>query len=138
MDLTDPLTVMALTVDGEAEGEGPDGWAAVAWVIKNRAAKPGWWGHDIISVCQAGHGSQFNCWMPGTADYNRIMQITPDDEVFQQIVQVCGGVIDGTIPDPTDGAESYFVTNMHHPPSWANGKPASAVIGHQSFYNNIG
>ena len=37
------LDIMALTVWAEARGEPVDGQRAVAWVLRNRAAKPGWW-----------------------------------------------------------------------------------------------
>jgi hypothetical protein len=37
-----------------------EGKLAVAGVIANRAANPGWWGPDIRWVCLA--PAQFSCW----------------------------------------------------------------------------
>ena len=134
--MSNPLDIMSRTVYGEARGEGRMGWAAVAWIIQNRANKPGWWGHDIVSVCQ--HPMQFDCWNANDPNCSAIAQVDSTDPTFAAITAVCDDVINGRIPDPTHGATYYFVTAMQHPPGWANGKTPSAIIGHQSFYNNIG
>ena len=136
MDTSNPLDIMSRTVYGEARGEGKDGWVAVAWVIKNRASKPGWWGHDVISVCLK--PMQFDCWNSNDPNSSAVASVDSSNSVFAAITAVCDDVINGTIPDPTHGATYYYVTGMHHPPAWANGKTPCAVIGHQSFFNNIG
>ncbi|MGH3756111.1 MAG: cell wall hydrolase, partial [Pseudonocardiaceae bacterium] len=52
--------VMGRTLYGEARGEPFDGLVAVAWVIRNRAESPRWWGRDVKGVCL--HPLQFSCW----------------------------------------------------------------------------
>ena len=45
------LMIMAKTIWGEARGESHNGQVAVAWVIRNRAERGGWWGNTIREVC---------------------------------------------------------------------------------------
>ena len=42
------LDTLARTLWGEARGEGRAGMQAVANVIRNRAARPGWWGRSVV------------------------------------------------------------------------------------------
>jgi len=126
------IDTMARTVYGEARGEGAAGMTAVAWVIKNRAAKPGWWGHDIESVCRA--RMQFDCWNANDPNSAKCAAVTLADPYFAEATNICSAVISGATPDPTDGATYYYAKSMPHPPEWAVGKTPTATIGSQIFF----
>lgn len=53
------LEIMALTVWAEARGEGNEGMAAVAWVIRHRWENPGWWSRNRG---EAGEGMSAVAW----------------------------------------------------------------------------
>ena len=126
------LDIMARTVWGEARGEGEPGMVAVAWVIKNRSAKPGWWGDDVESVCRKPY--QFSCWLAADPNSSKCAAVTPGDPYFAEALRISAAVLGGSIPDPTDGATSYCVTTLAPRIAWTAGKTPSAVIGHQTFY----
>lgn len=126
------LDVAALTVWGEARGEGEDGQRAVAWVIRNRAAQPAWWGRDVAGVCQ--RPSQFSCWNPGDPNSSKIMALPPTDPKFLAIRALVEEVFESDGADPTSGATHYKVIGTKA--SWDEatvGKPA-VEIGHHVFY----
>src|SRR3546814_9887201 len=56
----DPVDLLARTIWGEARGEPVRGMEAVAAVVMNRVARPGWWGRTVASVCTKAY--QFACW----------------------------------------------------------------------------
>jgi hypothetical protein len=47
----DARRAMAATIWGEARSEPLAGRIAVGWVVRNRAADPGWWGKDVRTCC---------------------------------------------------------------------------------------
>jgi spore germination cell wall hydrolase CwlJ-like protein len=51
--------LLPLLIYREARGQPEEAMAGVAWVAKNRAAHPRWWGDDIPSVILAHY--QFSC-----------------------------------------------------------------------------
>lgn len=124
------LDILTRTVYGEARGEGQAGWTAVAWVIRNRAANPSWWGRSISTVCL--DSMQFDCWMPSDPNYSKIKALPATDVLYRQIQGVCIGVLNGTMPDQTGCADHYEVIGTNA--AWAVGKTPSAIIGHQAFY----
>src|SRR5262245_20911607 len=87
---SDDLDVMARPVWGEARGEPLDGKTAVAWVIKNRADHPGWWGHGIAGVCR--QPWQFSCWNPDDPNRAKLIGVTARDEMFRDCLMVVAGV----------------------------------------------
>ena len=79
------------------------------WVIRNRAADPGWWGKDALSVCTA--KNQFSCWFDkqGVAVRNLAATLGEvDDPKFQECLAAAREVLAGEIADPTGGADHYF------------------------------
>jgi spore germination cell wall hydrolase CwlJ-like protein len=124
---------MARTVWGEARGENTTGRVAVAWVIKNRADHPAWWGSSIRTVCLAPW--QFSCW--NANDPNRSKMLDPQieaDPAYRAIKQICIDVLTREVPDTTFGANHYCVTRIAPSTSWAVGKTPTAIIGAHSFY----
>lgn len=127
------LDTMARTVWGEARGEGDAGIAAVAWVIKNRAAKPGWWGRTIKEVCLKKW--QFSCWNADDPNSSKCAVLDESNDSFRHIRDICRAVIEGTIPDLTGGATHYHAKSVH--PSWAATALPCAVIGGHLFYKGV-
>lgn len=124
----------ARTVWGEARGEGSAGMAAVAWVIRNRAANPRWWGSTIKGVCLKPW--QFSCWNANDPNASKCRAVTLDDREFRAAVDICAAVFRGELPDPTGGADSYYDDSIR-PPVWAVGKRPTARIGHLIFYRVV-
>ena len=124
------LDILARTIWGEARGEPQLGQIAVAYVARNRAARPGWWGHDIISVCQA--HDQFSCWRATDPNRPKLLGVTASDPVFVNILKMARKVLAGELPDPTMGATSYHTLDCH--PGWDAALQVTARIGNHIFY----
>jgi N-acetylmuramoyl-L-alanine amidase len=132
----DALDVLVRTVYGEARGEPKAGQVAVVHVIRNRVDRPGWWGHDIASVCLAPW--QFSCW--NVSDPNRalIEALPRESEVYQQLAQLVRLAWDEA--DTTDGADHYFAPKGMpggKPPSWAMQYRRTVSIGRHVFYSSV-
>jgi spore germination cell wall hydrolase CwlJ-like protein len=125
--------IMARTVYGEARGEQRAGQIAVAWVIRNRAARPGWWGRDIKGVCLKKY--QFSCWNRNDANFKQVHSVTLAIAAFRQCMEVVDQVLRDKAPDPTKGATHYHVHNIL--PVWAKGLKPCVRIGAHVFYNNV-
>ncbi|GAA4475619.1 cell wall hydrolase [Gluconacetobacter asukensis] len=123
--------IAARTAWAEARGEGIAGMQAVLNVIANRAARPGWWGHDIASVCQAPH--QFSCWLPGDPNGPEARAVTDDDPLFRSALSMAGRAASGDLPDLTRGSDSYYATTSTRP-LWAAGRVPQIIIGHHAFF----
>lgn len=130
-----PLIVMALTVWGEARGEAPAGQRAVAWVIRNRADNPSWWGRDLADVCLKKY--QFSCWNHDDPNYQRLIneatRCRPD---FKAIRLICESVMlsQSADDDPTNGADHYCTRDVAKKTSWTHGQVPVAEIGRHLFY----
>ena len=114
--LPQSVDVMARTIWGEARGCGVSGMTAVACAILNRIHHPTWWGHDVISVCQAPW--QFSCWNAGDPNRVKIEAVTEDDPWFAIAVGIADRAVSAKLKDITNGADSYALT-MRQPPVWA-------------------
>jgi N-acetylmuramoyl-L-alanine amidase len=126
------IDILARTIWGEARGEPRLGQIAVAYTAKNRAARPGWWGHDIISVCQA--RDQFSCWRPTDPNRAKLLGVSRSDPVFVQTLKIAQKVMAGELPDPSFGATSYHNIDCH--PVWADSLHVLARIGRHIFYSD--
>lgn len=132
------LGMLARTVWGEARGEGETGWAAVAWVIRNRAEWPGgphWWGATVSAVCL--HPYQFSCWNHNDPNFARLSATKSDTlENYAEIFAVGSSVMAGDIPDPTGRASHYEVRGTTA--SWQADAVRRGIapvrIGHHDFY----
>lgn len=138
------IETLVRTVIGEAEGEGPLGQAAVAYVPINRLRTPGWWTRDrndgipddtIQAACL--DPKQFSCWNGGPRT-DTIKQIRIGSSLYQRVLLVVLDVLSGKTPDPTlplGGATHYKVIGTKA--SWDRstaGKP-SLVLGKHIFFN---
>ncbi|MCA1490098.1 PLxRFG domain-containing protein [Ensifer sp. NBAIM29] len=114
------------TVIAEAAGEGDEGMAAVASVIKNRAGARGKTPAEIIR-----EPDQFTGYSkPGDAA-KRAMQ---DPEMRRRAEAVVASVFSGEVPDPTGGADHYHATSVS--PDWASKMPRTTRVGNHLFYNS--
>lgn len=131
--------VVARTLWGEARGEGIAGQVAVAWVIRNRvhdANARSWWGEGYIGVCRKPW--QFSCWNLGDPNYPYVSGARPIDQAqLTQALAVAQQVIDGQVPDPTDGATHYHALGMSVPPVWASGATRTQVLGAHAFFKHV-
>ena len=132
LDELDELEVMALTVWGEARGEGEDGQAAVACVIRNRAScQPrSWWGGDIRSVCLKPW--QFSVWNEQDPNRDKMLGLRPDDPALCRIREICRRVLAGEIGDPTGGC-THYCTQVSRP-AWTSGRDPKVTLGRHGFY----
>ena len=120
---------VAATVWGEARGEPRAGQVAVAWVIKNRVARPAWWGRDWAGVCTA--PQQFTCWWDDQAE--RVRSVDARSVGYEACLEVARQVMAGTVADPTHGADHYYADTIPTP-KWARGRTPTARIGRHVFF----
>lgn len=128
---SDPQDVLARTIWGEARGGGVPGMTAVAAVVLNRVADPGWWGDDILSVCAA--REQFSCWNEDDPNRAKALAVTDADPQFAEALSIAAMAVDGTLIDPTHGADSYYALGTTVP-AWATSDDYRCTIGTQAFY----
>jgi len=118
------LDIAARTIFGEARGEPREGRIAVAHIIFNRSRRLAFAGPSagkdgaIAYVCQAPW--QFSCWNKGDPNRELLMDMQEFDERLRDPKQIMEGVVLGTIPDPTNGADHYHTIEA---PRWAAGWP---------------
>jgi spore germination cell wall hydrolase CwlJ-like protein len=133
------IDIMGRTIYGEARGEPGVGQVAVAWVIRNRAERAEYAGPNhgmpgaIATVCLKPW--QFSCWNRNDPNLPKLVQLPrapQEPPQFEIARRVCGNVI----PDPTNGADLYYVSEMEDPPSWAFTCKVVAQIGAHTFLDS--
>ncbi|MGF1609740.1 MAG: cell wall hydrolase [Kiloniellales bacterium] len=124
------VDIVARTIWGEARGEGNRGMQAVANVIANRAARPGWWGSDFISVCMKPY--QFSAWNSNDPNSGKAARVTEADAQFRVALDLAGKAVAGVLPDITGGATHYHTHAVS--PGWASSLRKTADIGNHVFY----
>lgn len=127
------VDTLARVLWGEARGEGRAGMEAVAWVVVNRVRQPGTRFPDTVSaVCR--QPFQFSCLNSSDPNSRKCNAVDERDFAFLAALQVAASVLSGQVPDPTAGAQFYFVTSMPNPPAWRKAMVLRAKIGSHSFY----
>jgi N-acetylmuramoyl-L-alanine amidase len=112
-------------------GESWRGQVAIAWVIRNRAARGGWWGNSIASCCRK--RGAFAGWSPTDPTRALIRRLRSDtDALFRQCLAAAAAVLTGLEPDPTQGAT--YAHAIQDTPAWAEGQTPCATIGTRHFY----
>jgi len=130
---SEALDTMARTLYGEVRGEGWEGKVAVAWVIRHRAEKPGWWGTDITSVCKA--KQQFSCWNKNDPNLPKLTSVTIAHPAFRECLAAAAAVLSNNIPDPVKGATHYHTKGVA--PAWSKGLTPIKEVGYHMFFNNV-
>lgn len=108
--------VAALTAYGEARGEGIYGITGVLNVIKNRRDDSLRWANNAAAVCL--EKFQFSCWGSEDPNFEKLKRVDLKNRVFQHCFGLAYGVLNGYIPDNTEGANHYYDTSIK-PPAWA-------------------
>src|SRR6185312_7029005 len=129
-----PFTLLALCVWREARGESATTKLGVAWSIRNRVVRGGWWGNTWATVILKPYQySSFN-----SNDPNACKLPAPTDPFWFDSLNAANDVYDVPVsPDPTGGATSYFGKSMDaNPPSWATdgSNVKTCEIGGLRFY----
>lgn len=132
------IDVLARTLWGEARGEGYDGQIAVAWTIRNRVndgKSKSWWGEGYQGVCLKPY--QFSCWNKADPNYKYLIgarQIPPSQ--LEQARRAAFAVVNGSVPDPTNGATHYYADTIKAP-DWAAKATRTLHLGHHIFFKNV-
>lgn len=139
MEPVDDQITLALTMIGEARGEGHGGMIGVGNTVINRLALKTWYGSSVKNVCLK-HSSagvyQYSCWNIKDPNHHYLFNLSENDSVYKSALGIATGLIAGTIGDITKGATHYFRTGSPIP-YWATNKTPCIVIGNHSFFNNI-
>ena len=114
------------TVIAEAAGEGDDGMAAVASVIRNRADKRGKSPAEIVR-----EPKQFTGYEAPGPDAVKAMQ---DPQMRARAASIVDRVLAGELPDVTGGADHYHADYVQ--PDWASKMPQTAKVGRHIFYRD--
>lgn len=137
------VVTLARTLWGEARGEPLEGQVAVAWVIRNRASRSQFAGKLVgregaaAAVCLAPW--QFSCW--NESDPNRAKLLVLREDQCRREIGVASNVLDGLVPDPTNGADHYHTIDPPAwaeawPPTWAPSMRETARFGGHVFYDS--
>lgn len=133
LEILEEYKLLAGLIYGEARGETESGKRAVAWVVKNRAKKGGWYGHSINSVILKPW--QFSCFNMNDPNREKIIaQINSSkpNEDFKICLQVAKDVLGGLTIDETFGATHYYNPAICNP-TWAKTMIETAKIGNHKF-----
>ena len=131
------LDTMARTIWGEARNQPYLGKLAVAWVIRNRADKPSWWGKTIVGVCLQKY--QFSCWLDSDPNYKLLRAVTIEDRAFRDCMRAAMEAYDRGGKDPVQGATHYHTLDTPKgaskwPPDWALELVPLTIVGDHKFY----
>lgn len=124
----DPIQmILARAIFGEGRSLSEQGRIAIGWVVRNRIGYSQWGiaYHDVI--LHPSHFSAFN-----KTDRNRKLVEDPSSDLTQrnawhQCYDLASGILSGSIPDPTKGANHYYSTFIK-PPDWAHSKGAVLTL----------
>lgn len=132
--------VLVRTVLGEAAGEGKQGMAAVAWVIRNRAESGEFPSNPAEVALQKNKKGvhQFSTWNNEKLGGNSPQKYVPGTPEWNEALAAITGVFGGAIPDPTGGAQFYYANaglNAIDTPKWfdKNATAGATQIGHHVF-----
>jgi spore germination cell wall hydrolase CwlJ-like protein len=119
------------TVFGEAGNQAPEGQAAVAHTIRNRARQSGETPYDIVHA-----RAQYEPWSNPVAR-TRTEGLDRNSPEYHSIGEIVDPIMRGEMPDVTGGATHFYAPKaqkaMGRPaPRWANGKGID--IGDHRFY----
>lgn len=125
---------LALTMVGEARGEGHEGMEAVGNTVINRTRLQTWFGKTIQEVCLKPF--QYSCWNHSDPNSQYLKDLPESDLMYQMGYGIASGLMAGTIEDITNCATHYYRIGSPTP-AWAIGKSSCAHIGHHIFFKDI-
>ena len=115
----------------EARGETVKGQFAVAEVIMNRV-KSGRFPGSVCSVINQGTGKKYQCQFTYTCD--GYAEVIAEPRAFARVGKVARYMLDGLVPELTDGATHYHTTAVR--PRWSKVYTRTAQIGVHLFYRH--
>lgn len=118
--------MLALCLWREARGEPLEAKAAVACSIRNRVAKPSWWGTGWLGVLTKKW--QYTS-MTGTGDPNLEKWPQEADTSWLACLAIAYAVHGGQLDDPTSGATHYFDNSLDPGPGKPDRRPEWALGG---------
>ncbi len=127
MTIADQILI-AITIWRENRGGGYAGMQSVANVILNRASHRGTSAYE-----ECVRPWQFSS-MTAKGDPQLILWPSPSDTAWQTAQGIAQAAADGTLPDITGGATSYYALTMTTPPSWAASMTHTVTIEGQTFF----
>ena len=123
--MTAEILVIALTILGEARGEGFEGMAGVASVIQTRTIERK---QTPSQVCLS--PKQFSFWNGGVSEATKKKLLaTPQGKNALYLADL---VVHKQMPDIVKGANHYHAVSVS--PKWAKDTKLVAVIQHHKFY----
>ena len=128
-DLSRDARIVALTLLGEARGEGQKGMYAVACVIQRRAME-----RQITSAEVCLQPKQFSMWNGKTE--SELVPLLNGSQVSRYAESLGWKLARGEMLDHrvTGGANHYHATWMRQKPNWAKGMSPVQIIGQHAFY----
>jgi len=122
-------TFLGLLLWRECRGESRAGKEAVAHSVMNRIKSPTW-GNTVQHV--AFQRLQYSS-LTHTQDPQLTVWPLPDDPSWRECLEIADGVINGTIANPIDGADSYYADSIKAP-NWATSQNYVGKVGRHSFH----
>ena len=130
------IAVVAMTLWGEARGEGDQGMQAVACVIGNRVGRKWRRKTGYVAVCR--DRWQFSCWNENDPNLRRLEAVRRNpDSAYRLAEAIAGRLVRGELGDFTFGATHYYAVSLPRPPKWAVNKQPCYRQGKHLFFNNI-
>ena len=123
--MTAEILVIALTILGEARGEGFEGMAGVASVIQTRAIERK---QTASQVCLS--PKQFSFWNGGVSEAKK-QQLLKNPQA-NNALRLAKLVAQRKMPDVVSGANHYHTIQVS--PKWSKGQPLVALINNHKFY----
>lgn len=122
---------LGLLVWREARGASWNAQIAVARSVRNRVARPSWWGHTQDEVIWK-KWQYSSLTAPG--DPQLLLQPKLSDASWLACLGVAYDVLHGDAPNPFPGADSYYDDSIA-PPGWTKGARFCGKMGKLNFYD---
>lgn len=135
----DDRSVLARTLWAEARSQGVLGMIAVANVIANRAASPGWWGRNVRTVCLDPY--QFSCWNANDPQHEAIRRPLITDDAYLHADAIAQAQLLGALKDVTNGADHYVAEYALRATKWDDAHKPTFVCGEpgsRHFFYRLG
>ena len=123
--MTAEILIIALTILGEARGEGFEGMSGVASVIQTRAIERK---QTPSQVCLS--PKQFSFWNDGVSEAKK-QQLLKNPQA-NNALRLAKLVAERKMPDVVSGANHYHTIQVS--PKWSKGQPLVALINNHKFY----